>query len=82
MSIVSADEDAIVQKLKETQDHLCQLENQSSAPDINTLNAQWNDAYAKQQSNFEGKFRTTFFGLTPQRGTLARAITVGSPQHM
>lgn len=56
--MVSAERDNIVQKLKQTQDHLCNLEQQqqssSTQPDINTLNAQWNEAFTKQQSDFDG----------------------------
>ena len=53
--MVSAERDNIVQKLKQTQDHLCKLEQQSNVtPDIKTLNAQWNEAYSKQQTDFDG----------------------------
>ena len=52
MSVTLAERDAISQKLKETQDHLCSLEQQPS--DTNTLNAQWNEAFAQQQTQFEG----------------------------
>ena len=54
MSVTLAEKDAISQKLKETQDHLCSLEQQSSPSDVNTLNAQWNEAFSQQQSQFEG----------------------------
>ena len=55
LSVVLAEKDAISKKLKETQDHLCSLEQKSTPPDVNTLNAQWNEAFSQQQSQFEGK---------------------------
>ena len=56
LSVTLAEKDAISQKLKETQEHLCSLEQQSASPDVNTLNSQWNEAYAQQQSKFEGTY--------------------------
>merc|ERR1719410_3059605 len=55
LSVTLAEKDAISQKLKETQEHLCSLEQQSASPDVNTLNSQWNEAYAQQQSKFEAE---------------------------